>query len=376
MICAAYKPAYVYGGPTMSVSVLSEQLVRAGVSIEVYATTANGKEELPVTPGERVMVGDVPVTYFRRLTKDHSHFSPGMCKALFKTSPEFDIIHIHAWWNLVSLFSCLIALIRGVPVVVSPRGTLSPYSFQNKHIGPKWLIHHLLGKHLLNRSHLHLTSEREREAVRALVRPKSITVIPNFVDIPPLAFLPERRASGVFRLLFFSRIEEKKGLDLLIKSLPGLTFTYRLTIAGSGDEDYIALLKDLATELGVGTSVDWAGFQGADKFQLLQEHDLFVLPSYDENFGNTVIESLSVGTPVLISENVGLSDYIRDRKAGWICQAAPESIAAELNVIFGQRQEDLKRIRREAPGNIRADFKPENLVARYIEMYHTILSHG
>jgi len=130
----------------MSVSMLSEQLAKTGIYTEVYATTANGKDELPVKPGEPVNVDGVTVTYFKRITKDHSHFSPALLKKLWKEAPGFDVIHIHAWWNLVSLFSCLIALMRNVPVIISPRGTLSPYSFQNKNIGKKTAYSSLIGQ--------------------------------------------------------------------------------------------------------------------------------------------------------------------------------------------------------------------------------------
>ena len=81
-ICAAYKPAFIYGGPTMSLAILNEQLIRAGITTEVYVTTANGKTELPVLAGATMVIDGVPVTYFKRITKDHSHFSPSLLKRL------------------------------------------------------------------------------------------------------------------------------------------------------------------------------------------------------------------------------------------------------------------------------------------------------
>ena len=60
----------------MSVSMLSEQLAAAGIGVSVYATTANGTEELPVKTNSILNVDGVQVTYFKRITKDHTHFSP------------------------------------------------------------------------------------------------------------------------------------------------------------------------------------------------------------------------------------------------------------------------------------------------------------
>ncbi|MFI5158512.1 MAG: XrtY-associated glycosyltransferase XYAG1 [Sphingobacteriales bacterium] len=372
-ICAAYKPAYIYGGPTMSVSTLSEELVKAGVDVTVFTTTANGREELSVLPGRVIDVEGVPVIYFKRITKDHSHFSPFLLKKLWKRAADFDLVHIHAWWNLVSVFSCWIALMRNVPVLLSPRGTLSPYSFGNKNIGIKWFIHNMFGRYLLNRCHVHTTSLRETEAIAKLIDPKSITTVPNFVKLPGIEMVAASRANDNLKLLFFSRIEEKKGLDVLLNALPHVTVPYHLTIAGSGDDDYINSLKKLVETNHLQQKVSWAGFHTENKFQFIDEHDLFILPSYDENFGNAVIESLSVGTPVLISREVGLADYVERKHLGWICQTTAVSVASAINAIGSECRGDLDRIRREAPDIIQEDFDNDNLAKKYIGMYEKLI---
>jgi len=371
-ICAAYKPAYIYGGPTMSVSMLAEQLEKAGIQTEAYATTANGKTELPLTPNKPLVVDGVTVTYFKRLTKDHSHFSPALLRQLWKQAPNFDIIHIHAWWNLVSLFSCLVALMRNVPVVLSPRGTLSPYSFQNKNIGIKWFIHHLFGKPLLKRCYIHVTSNQEAEAIGKIVKPKSITNIPNFVKLPGRTVAANKQA-GVFKLIFFSRIEEKKGLDILLDALPFVTFPYTLTIAGDGDSTYINTLKALAEKNGIAANMNWVGFKSDDKFGMLAGQDLLVLPSHDENFGNVIIESLSEGTAVLVSPFVGLADYVTENKLGWQCELNAASLGNNINFIIG-RPDELTAIRKNAPGKIRTDFDESRLVKKYINLYNNIIN--
>jgi glycosyltransferase involved in cell wall biosynthesis len=372
-ICAAYKPAYIYGGPTMSVSMLSEQLVKAGITIEVFATTANGKNELMVISGQLVNVDGVTVTYFKRITKDHSHFSPELLKKLWRDVSDFDLVHIHVWWNLVSIFSCLIALMRKVPVLVSARGTLSPYSFNNKNVGIKWMLHHLLGKRLLNKCHFHVTSKWEQEAIIQLIHPKSINILPNFVKLPGKKLTVETVASPIFKLLFFSRIEEKKGLNILISALTSITIPFYLTVAGDGNAAYIDTLKTLAINAHVADKIDWIGFQSENKFDLLQDHDLFILPSYDENFGNAVIESLSVGTAVLISEQVGLAGYIQKNNLGWICQTNATSVSTIINEILTNGRNDLKRIRKDAPGIIYEDFNEDNLVKKYITLYDQLI---
>jgi glycosyltransferase involved in cell wall biosynthesis len=370
-ISAAYKPAYIYGGPTMSVAMLCEQLVKAGCQISVYTTTANGPHELDVVPNQTVMVDGVDVTYFKRITKDHSHLSPALLKAVWKNAKAYDVVHLHAWWNLVSVLSCLLAVMRGVPVLVSARGTLSPYSFQNKNQGIKAIIHNLLGKPVLKHCHIHATSQRESDAVNCIIKPKSNTTIPNFVKLPVYHPQVQNMVTSPMKLIFFSRIEEKKGLDILLNALALVNIPFHLTIAGNGNELYVAGLKSLAVTNDIADKITWAGFINEDKFKVLQQHDLFILPSHDENFGNAVIESLSVGTPVLISEEVGLADYVSKNHLGWLCKTTAASVAEAIKQIAG-KQTDLTTIRARAPGIIYSDFGAGSLVEKYIGLYNKI----
>jgi hypothetical protein len=142
-ITASYKPAFIYGGPIYSLAALCEAVQAEGerlkadsvyelentTSIQVYTTLANGKEELSYQNKETKIVDGVSVTYFKRLTKDHSHFSPALLSHLWKTAKDFDVIHIHSWWNLVSMGAVIICILRGVKPIVSPRGMLNYFIF-------------------------------------------------------------------------------------------------------------------------------------------------------------------------------------------------------------------------------------------------------
>ncbi|HZX57864.1 MAG TPA: glycosyltransferase [Mucilaginibacter sp.] len=372
---ASYKPAYVYGGPTMSVSKLSEEMAQAGNTVEVFTTTANGADELAVAPNIPTYVDGIKVTYFKRITGDHTHFSPALLKRLWKKVCDFDVVHIHAWWNLVSVLSCWVALRRGVPVIVSPRGTLSAYSFTNKNDLPKKIIHNLIGKSLLKRSTIHVTSDREKEAMELLVKPKHIFNIPNFIALPDKVSNAPAKADDHLKLIFLSRIEEKKGLEILFDALANVTIPYHLTIAGDGDAIYVDGLKSLAEKNGISGQISWVGFQTENKFNLLQQHDLMVLPSYDENFGNVVIESLSVGTAVLISDNVGLAAYVEQNNFGWVCENDPASFAGVIGQLNTENVR-LKSTREKAPAKIRADFDEKKLVDQYMDMYNQTVSNG
>lgn len=372
-INASYKPAFIYGGPTMSVSILAEQLTKAGVWVNVFTTTANGANELPVEISKPVMIDGVKTIYFKRLTKDHTHFSPPLLAHVWRNAKDFDVVHIHAWWNLVSVLSCLAAVMRNVPVVLSPRGTLSNYSFNNKNSRSKNIIQALLGKSLLRKCYIHTTSENELSSVNAIVKSKGSFNIPNFIELGENKLPVNNHPVAYLKLIYLSRIEEKKGLDILLDALKTVTIPYKLTIAGDGNADYINHLKGIAVKNNISDKINWIGFQQENKFDVLREHDLFILPSHDENFGNVVIESLSVGTPVLISEKVGLADYVKENGMGWICQTNAISVSNAINAIYGHK-DMLDAIRACAPGKIEDDFNESRLVQRYIDMYDKIIS--
>jgi len=376
-ISPSYKPAYYYGGPTMSVSKLCEELQIAGLSPIVLTTTANGNAELPA---KSVLVDGVAVRYFKRITKDPTHYSPDLFKALKgilrHRQQEPTLIHIHSWWNIVTLFSCWIAKKAKVAVVLSPRGMLTQYTLGNRNSMIKSVIHRFIGQGLIRHCHVHATSEQEKRDILKIITPKSITIIPNFVRFPVDYNTSGAQDDGQFKLIFLARIEEKKGLDILFQSLSQLAFNWRLTIAGAGSEVYVQELKKQASRLNINHQINWIGqVRDVDKFYLLAQHDLMVLPSHNENFANSVVESLAVGTPVLISAHVGLADYVVEHNLGWISVLHPDSFASALTLIHNHASER-KRISEQAPSIIHADFHPKKIVGQYLALYDYAIKHG
>jgi glycosyltransferase involved in cell wall biosynthesis len=392
-ISPSYKPAYEYGGPTMSVSQLCEHLQKCPLKLQVLTTTANGQGELAVSTGIYYSVAGVPVRYFSRMTGDHSHLSPGLffhlLKAVYRAKKDRKpcIIHVHSWWNLVAILSTLTGRVFSLPVVVSPRGMLTNYSFEHQKSLLKRMLHSSLGNWLLRGSHLHATSEQEKRSILAFVSPKSLVVLPNLVDLPvkqgerakiPMLVSRHKQActssqAGPLKLLFFSRIDKKKGIELLLMAAASLQINYTLTLAGTGTKAYLEELHELANALGISKRIRWTGHvSNHDKYCMLMDHDLLVLPSYNENFANVVIESLSVGTAVLVSEEVGLADYIISSRLGWVCSLSTSDLAMQIEAISNQK-EILADIRQDAPTRIYSDFHQQTLANTYMEFYKRLV---
>ncbi|WP_432707984.1 XrtY-associated glycosyltransferase XYAG1 [Pedobacter sp.] len=385
-ITPSYKPAYIYGGPTRSISKLCEELLNSNFNVKVLTTTANGENELPVETEKVLKVDNVDVQYFKRLTKDHTHFSPTLLwqlvkqiKAAQKEPSNKLLVHIHSWWNIVSLSALMISRWYQVPVLLSTRGMLTAYTYNNRHVMYKTLIHKYLGRKLLENVCIHATTTKEASDIRRLsVQYKRLYVIPNIVNIPPIQHAVSFHTlspSGI-DLLFLSRIEEKKGLFALFAALSTLTLPWTLTIAGTGDFQYIQQLKKLTEVLRINHRINWLGeVDDINKFVLLRKSDFLILPSFNENFANVVVESLAVGTPVIVSSEVGLADYILKNDIGWVTKTNPAEL---MNCIRLAANDHKKRayIKREAPRIIKKDYDPKIIILRYIKMYEQILSHG
>ncbi|MEQ8688292.1 MAG: glycosyltransferase [Imperialibacter sp.] len=369
-VVPSYKPAFIYGGPIMSVAMLCQSQFALGHSVFVFTTTANGKFELPVVEGVEHDVEGVNVTYFRRITGDHSHVSPALWRRLWGSCKDFDVVHIHSWWSPLVVFATLVCVLRGIRPVLSPRGMLSSYSFEATNSLVKRLMHAVIGRRLLKETVLHATSQLEVADCTRVIDGWHHFILPNMVKLPTGVF--NHHNGELFTLVFLSRIDPKKGLELTLRALSEVNFRFRVVIAGEPDDKYLGELQVLVESLHLSQAVEWVGWKkDEDKFQLLADSDLFFLTSYNENFANVVVEALFVGTPVLISDKVGLFDYVLQKGFGWITDLSIASIRSKLNEAYGQEGKR-NYIRINAPHVVKKDFSRDNLSKRYINEYQKL----
>lgn len=370
-----YKPSFIFGGPVNSVSKLAESLVNVDdIDLEVYTTNANGLENLDQRTNTTTIVDGVKVKYFTRYFPGNSFFiSPSLSVALLKSIRKYDIIHVNMWWNWVSIISALIAIIFGKKVVISPRGSITEYIVSYKNAKIKKLIHRLVGEWVLKKSHFHLTSNVELIDTKKITPVNSYDIIYNLIDLPILKEVKTRRKSeGIFTMIFMSRVHEKKGIELLLNSLAMIESPILLKIAGDGEKEYVEKLKRLTSELGISSKVEWLGWlDNTRKFDELMKSDLFVLTSYNENFANVVVEALYASTPVLVTNEVGLSDFVQQNGLGWTTESNVSAITETVKLILGQTDFH-NNIIEKSQDIVLATFTPRQLANEYVNMYKRI----
>jgi glycosyltransferase involved in cell wall biosynthesis len=366
MIVPSYKPAYVYGGPIRSIATLCEELVKANHHVTVYTTNANGSTELTVKLDSPTNVEGVNVIYHNRWTRDHTHLSPSLLSRFYKTAGSFDVIHIHSWWNLVVVPVTWICWIKKIIPVISLRGTMTEFSVTHKNQGAKKWMHSIVGRRLLNRSFLHSTSSQEDQRLSEFITNNKRYIIPNILEIPE-AVEGYHEDTPCFKLVFLGRIDPAKNIELLLETLNGsFSIPYQLTMIGEGEGPYA---ENLIQRTNRNEHIIWLGnLDGTDKWKELAKADLLVLPSHIENYGNVVLEALSQGTPVLVSENVGSKDFVVKNQLGWVAKPTKEDWVKMLIDIWNQ-PDQRKQIRTRAPGLVREAINKKQLLGLYIDMY-------
>jgi glycosyltransferase involved in cell wall biosynthesis len=187
-------------------------------------------------------------------------------------------------------------------------------------------------------SAVHATSELEAQELqrfgwrlpRVATIPNGIEEIVRFGEHQVSADVKEM-AVGRPLVLFLGRISWKKGLDRLLNAF-ALTHLRKLAIVGPDDEKLVPRLVQRARELQIADRVRFLPRMvlGPDKEYLYRSANVFVLPSYSENFGNSVLEAMQRGVPVVITPEVGAVDIVRQSGGGLVAAGDPEPLSAAI----------------------------------------------
>lgn len=207
-----------------------------------------------------------------------------------------------------------------IPQVFSPLGMLEPWSLAQKRLKKRigWLFYQ---RHDIECSAaVHATAQSEATSLRALGIKAPIAVIPHGIDIPANlpAQPPVQRDTSQITILFLSRIHPKKGLLELVQACAGLkTKNWRVIIAGPDSDGYRAVIEKAVNGAQLQDRFEFVGpVYGEQKAALFAQTDLFVLPSYSENFGLVIPEALAYGVPVITTTGTPWSE-LNELACGW-----------------------------------------------------------
>lgn len=323
----------LYGGPTVVIAQMAAALSPLGVAIDVVATTAHGQGELDVPLDRPVFRGHARYFFFLRTHPKFWMFSWSLRQWLYRHVLDYDLVHVHGLFAYTTLPACAAARHFKKPYVITPHGVLDPWCLTHKW-WKKYPYYYLLERRNLGQvSALHVTSPFEATGLSKLGFSEKTHVIPLCVDLPDYAF-KYQPGKVSFNLLFISRLDPIKGLPVLLEAIAIIRTQFdvpiQLKIAGQGDKEYIFQLHKLIKKLKISENVVFVGFlQGAAKSEALAEADIFVLPSYHENFGLAAAEALAAGLPVVLSDQVGIAQDVTKSCAGTVVPVNMPLLLAE-----------------------------------------------
>ena len=263
-----------------------------------------------------------------------------------------DILHIHALWHHLPHFGAAEARRRGVPYLFRPAGMLEPWALTKGRLKKRLFRVVKADRDFRLAAAMHATANQEGRNIRALGFGNPVMVVGNGVDLE--AYSPVRADArvearwpalrGTRRLLFLARIDPVKGTLNLAEAWGRLSRgnpDWRLVIAGPDSDGHQADFSAALERAGaLGTTLFTGPVYGDDKRDLLASCDAFVQPSFQENFGISIAESLASGRPVITTTGTPWHELV-SRRCGWWVGIGAEPLHAAMTEAMGMGAADL-----------------------------------
>ena len=370
------------GGPGHAIISMCRSLQEQGTEVVIATTDAGVREQ--ITLGDVGVYRGIPTAFFPLQWSESFKYSKPLAVWLDANVKTFDVVHIHAVFNHACVAAARACRKHGVPYVIRPLGTLDPWSMKQKPLR-KLLFWRVAGKRMLQAAAaVHYTASAEQSAAEESLGLNHGRVIPLGVetDLPAQVNGNEilsrklTQLAGHPYVLVLSRLHPKKGLDIFVDAFVSLVRKkdfkdWKLVLAGEGPVEYLQALKQKVSAYHADDSVLFPGWlEGDEKDAFLRRASLLALPSYHENFGLCVMESLAAGVPVLVSPHVNLADEIEAAGAGWIAAVDKQAIETALAEALGC--EDERARRGKAGKTLSLEFSCERVASRLNEMYSAV----
>jgi len=314
--------------------------INAGLDVDVVTTNAAGPKYLNLKDGAIQIEDGVNFHYFQCNFLPNWFFAWSMRKWLELHIKKYDVVHLHVPFTAPFIMGAKICHKFGVPFVISLHGLIDPWCLKQKSWKKIPYLHLLEKKNLQRAKLLHATSIMEAEFVKSLNLSTEVIVLPLAVHKQNEPTINRSLTDhNKIRLLFLGRLHAVKALPCIFKAIRIIAdsgLDIELNIAGVGDSLYELDLKKIAINEGVDDRIYWLGHvDEAVRSELFIKANLFVMPSYHENFGLAAAEAMASGLPVILSDQVGLASDVIEFSAGLIVPCDdPSAIAVSVQTLM------------------------------------------
>ena len=334
--------AYAYGGPVKVAYEISKELVKSGHEVTMYTTDVHDAQSRFKYDTNPMWMDGIEVYHFKNVSNKLAYrknlaTAPMMALALKRNINDFDIVHLHEYRSFQAILVHRYAKKHGIPYVLQPRGAVPRMSKSKQ----KELFDFLFGRPIFEDANKIIASSKFESnqywGVFPELKNEKIVHIPNGIELETYQNLPQK---GEFKkkysinadeniILFLSRIHEIKGANILVEAFSELKSEFenvKLVIAGP-DGGYLDKLKSIVRISNIEGDVIFPGpLYEMDKFKAYVDADVFVLPSRYESFGNVALEAVACGTPSVITNVCGISE--------WLGRGAAIIVKPEANALY------------------------------------------
>ena len=328
--------------------------------------------------------------FHSRLDLAGLHVMPGIISESRKSIREFDVIHMHCFRSFQNLVLHHYATKSGIPYIVDAHGSAPRMTAGRK--GPmvifKWLYDGLVGYRIL-RDAGKLVAETQvgaDEYIKLGATRDKITLIHPPIDADEFSELP---SPGVFRqkhkigekkvVMSLGRINWIKGIDFLVESIALLAKQRQdvvLVIVGPDDGYQPTLERDIS-DLGISDRVLFPGFlTGTDKLSALVDADILVHPSIYEQGARTPLEALMCGTPVIVSQNTGAGEIIRNINAGYLVEHGDVHSLRDIIQYILDNPDEARTRTQKAKEYIKANLSLNAQTGEYEKLYEAVIENN
>ena len=303
--------------------------------------------------------------------------SPTMRRWLVETARQgaVDLVHNNSLWMMPNVYPGWVAKKQGVPLVVSPHGTLSEWAMQSGSTIKRVFWPMVQKPALAATTCFHATAASEYEDIRRMGFRQPVAIIPNGIDIPDLLPKPLGESRT---LLFLGRIHPIKGVDVLLRAWQVVMTRFPdwdLQIVGPDNGGYLAEMQALAAQLRLERVLFPGVLYGEEKLRAYREANLFVLPTHSENFGMTVAEALATGTPAIVTKGAPWAG-LEQRGAGWWIEIGVDPLVGCLETAMNQSPEDLAAMGRRGRDWMAREYSWSRIGRQMAETYRWIVQGG
>jgi len=328
------------GGPTQVALKVVRTLRSQNIDAEIVTTNHDVSGTLDVPLATLTEYEDVPVRFFPVTASLKEYiYSTDLTKWLWRHVSNYDLLDNHYLFSYAPTCAAAIARFQHIPYTVRTQGQLTSWALQQSKL-KKQLYTLAIERHNLQKAAaIHCTTQQEAIDLCNFGVNTSTITLPLGVEAPTQISNATTKLRKLYNIpgdrsivLFLSRLHSKKRPDLLIKAFKQVVShnpDCHLILAGSGDTEYVEYLQQLVAQNNLGSRITFTGFvSGYKKDLLLQGTDIFVLPSYSENFGIAVAEAMAAELPVIVTPGVQISTDIAAANAGIVIDRQTELVTA------------------------------------------------